>query len=320
MRFANTRCLTMCLTLALLVGSTCVAAAQTAQPAAPQVATKEACSDAYSDSQLRRRNNELLLARQKLRLCASEACPSFARNDCADWLGQVEKAIPSVVLEAKDDKGYVFDVTVTMDGAVLATQLDGKPIDIDPGAHIFRFVRASTANNPANSPPNNPPIEQQIIVHAGEKGRPVTASWVTPKAAPPAGSETSARREAPEVPMERPVPKVAYVLGGVGIVGLGAFTYFGLSGNAKKSSLSSSCSPFCSDSDVSGVQTRYLVADIALAVGVVSLATAAVLIVTRPERPIAAALRTPPLQLRLQIQNQTGAAVTGGLIEWARSF
>src|SRR5439155_8312448 len=116
----------------------------------------------------------------------------------------------------KDDKGYVFDVTVTMDGAVVATQLDGKPIDIDPGAHVFRFVHG-----------NNPPVEQQIIVHAGEKGRSVTASWVTPKATPPPGSETSARREAPEVPMERPVPKAAYVLGGVGVLGLGAFTYFG---------------------------------------------------------------------------------------------
>src|SRR5262245_12499893 len=95
-------------------------------PAQKPEGSKEMCGDAYADSQLRRRNNELLLARQKLRFCASDTCPAFMRTDCVEWLGQVERAIPSVVLEAKDEQGFILDATVTMDGKTIATKLDGK--------------------------------------------------------------------------------------------------------------------------------------------------------------------------------------------------
>jgi hypothetical protein len=232
--------------------------------------TKAACKDAYEQSQAHRQKDELLVARQQLLLCAAPACPNLIRNDCVVWFAQVEQAIPSVVLEAKNEGGEILDVTVTMDKKTIATQLDGQPIDIDPGLHTFRFEHTGL-----------PPIEQRLIVRAGEKSRLVSASWAKPKAEQPA--DVPARAPAP---MERPVPASVWIAAGVGIVGIAGFSYFGLAGNRKTNDLENSCAPFCSTDQVNTVKTDYLVGDISLGVGVVSLGAALVLLLTRPERPV----------------------------------
>ncbi|MFI5297541.1 MAG: hypothetical protein ACHREM_05530, partial [Polyangiales bacterium] len=59
-------------------------------------------------------------------------------------------------------------------------------------------------------------------------------------------------------------PTIAYVLGGVGLVALGSFTYFGLSGRSDVSSLRASCGLYCSDSDVSAAHRKLYVADASL--------------------------------------------------------
>src|SRR5262249_44588232 len=64
------------------------------------------------------------------------------------------------------------------------------------------------------------------------------------------------------------------VLGGVGFLGLGVFSYFGLTGLSKEHALEQSCMPRCPPSDIDGVRHRYLAADIALGVGLASLAAA----------------------------------------------
>jgi hypothetical protein len=60
----------------------------------------------------------------------------------------------------------------------------------------------------------------------------------------------------------------------VGLAGIGAFTYFGISGLEEKSRLRSSCAPACTDDQTATLRARYLAADVSLGVGVIALAVA----------------------------------------------
>jgi hypothetical protein len=105
---------------------------------------RTACTSAYVAAQTRRSEHRLLAARDELRTCTRQECSSLMHGqmikDCASWLAQVEATIPSVVLSAKDSAGAdLTDVRVSMDGAPIATKLDGRAIDIDAGSHVFRF-------------------------------------------------------------------------------------------------------------------------------------------------------------------------------------
>lgn len=263
------------------------------QASAEDDAAKSACLQAYESSQLHRRRLELQAARQDLRTCASEACPAIARTDCVQWLAEVDAAVPSVVFEATLPGGPVFDVTVKVDGIVRSTQLDGRPVEVDPGVHTFTFERAG-----------NPTQEQRIIIRAAEKNRMVTADW--------AARASSASGPAAPVPMERPVPALVYVVAAVGVAGLADFAVAGGLGLAKKQALQSTqCAPFCSSSDVGGIKTLYAVADVGLAVGVVALVTSGILFLVRPERPVRSALPTSLLLAPTQ---------SGGVVGWRGVF
>src|SRR6185437_6495341 len=93
----------------------------------------------------------------------------------------VNQLIPSVVLGVQDEQGHdLFDVSVTFDGEPLATHLDGRPIDLDPGQHVFRFEA-----------PGRTPVEQRVLLREGEKARQivVTLASASASAPPPVSSE-----------------------------------------------------------------------------------------------------------------------------------
>jgi hypothetical protein len=141
---------------------------------------KQACNDAYRQAQVLRNDHKLVEAREQLRICAGGACPGFIAKDCSDWLKADESRTPSVVLAAKNAGGAdVTDAKVTMDGAVLATKLDGLAIDVDPGAHTFVF----------ESPEGR--AEQKVVVTEGGKAQRIAVSLGNAGGAP-AGVATSA--------------------------------------------------------------------------------------------------------------------------------
>ena len=74
------------------------------------------------------------------------------------------------------------------------------------------------------------------------------------------------------------MPAGAYVAGGVGLLGLASFAFFGLSGTSKLDDLRASCKPTCSQADVTAARTELLVGDVSLAVGVIALGVASWLI------------------------------------------
>jgi hypothetical protein len=202
-------------------------------------------------------------------VCAAPSCPALLQADCTSWLGEVADTIPSVIFSAKVDNENVFDVTVSMDGQSIASQLDGRPIEVDPGLHIFVFEHAGA-----------PPITKKTIVGPREKSQVLSVVWASPaNAAPSAAPSLSPEPTA----KARPIPPLFYVLTGTTVVGFGTFAIVGLLADSTKHDLEQSCSPHCSHDEVNSLKTRFIVADVAAAVGAASAAGALVVLLTRPE-------------------------------------
>src|SRR5438045_2725401 len=79
---------------------------------------KAACAAAYEQAQVHQAAGRLKEAKRTLAGCLQEACPSFIQADCGQWLGDVDRALPTVVLAAKNARGEdVVAVRVQVDGA-----------------------------------------------------------------------------------------------------------------------------------------------------------------------------------------------------------
>jgi len=215
-----------------------------------------ACVQAAEDAQSQRSSHQLRAARLKFLLCAQQSCPLVVRNDCAGWLADVDKLMPSIVVQARDTKGVeLTDVRVMVDGEVLAERLDGLAIPVDPGVHLFQFERAGV-----------PPLQQQILIREGEKGRamPITLAATRPPEVPP--------------PPPRRPPPLTYVFAGLAVGGFAGFTYFGLKGKADADEISTlpcAATRTCDKGRVDNARRELNAADISLGVGLLSLGAAA---------------------------------------------
>ncbi|HEU4537188.1 MAG TPA: hypothetical protein VFS00_23875 [Polyangiaceae bacterium] len=244
-----------------------------AQPAAGRGDRKRACVDAYEAGQQLRNVGKLIESRERLLVCSNDECPTAVRGDCATWLSEVESNLPSVVVEARLPSGReTADVVVAVDGLVVARNLDGRALAVNPGVHTFRFESATEGK-----------VEQQVIVRQGEKNRKIVAQFGNAPAAAPAPEAPGAPaapggREAPGAGSGRSplYPTVPLVLAGVGVVGFGAFVGFALSGKQLERDLRDECAPECSDSQVDAVKRRLVYADVGLAAGAVGLVGAGV--------------------------------------------
>ncbi|MBX3228187.1 MAG: hypothetical protein KIT84_26820 [Labilithrix sp.] len=132
-------------------------------------ADQAACAKAAERGQIARADGKLREARRQFVSCSTD-CPAMIASDCATWAEQVLAAMPTIVVDAKDEAGRdVGDATLTIDGEVITHQLDGKAIPIDPGSHTLTLQR----NVPLGT--NTPPkVTETIIAKEGAKARAVT--------------------------------------------------------------------------------------------------------------------------------------------------
>ena len=140
--------------LALLLPTLLASSAALADgtPAAP-ADTKAACLDAATKGQRFRDTHKLVEAREQLRVCAAAQCPGVVQTDCANWLAEVDKALPSVVLAAKNGAGGdLVDVRVSVDGQPLVAKLDGQAVPMNAGLHTFHFEGTAGV------------VDQQVVV------------------------------------------------------------------------------------------------------------------------------------------------------------
>lgn len=232
---------------------------------APALAqTKQACVGAYTTGQVARTQQSWKAAREQFEICARPACPKTLRNDCGPWLAELVRTQPALLVQVRVPGGApAGDATVTLDGEVVAAD---QRVEVDPGKHSVKVERPGAVTD-----------SREVSVEPGEV-RTITVALVDATPAPPA----------PAPPPAAPSRALPIALGSVGVAGLGAFLGFGVAGNSARSSLDAEgCKPNCSTSSVSSIKTDYVVADVALGVGVVSAVAATILYFALPARSAA---------------------------------
>jgi hypothetical protein len=247
-----------------LAAAAAVAASARSAAADKAEDAKKTCLSRHEQSQVLRRNNKLTEARATLLACAQDACPGGVRADCVDWLAAVNNAIPSVVVTAKFRDRDENNVRLTVDDELVTSHLDGVALELNPGVHVFRLELVG-----------QDPIEQQLLLVEGQKNRILAVRFGRPE---PEASGTATRA----IDLYRPVPTLDYVLAGVTLVGVGAFAGFGAWGLSDKKSLEGSCSPVCNSSQLNGLRSKFLVADVSLGVAVVATVVGVYVFFTRP--------------------------------------
>jgi hypothetical protein len=270
--------------------------------AAPSFAQDKAtCLEAHASGQALRNDHKLLAARDKLRVCAQRSCPGAIATDCATWLEELEKSIPTVVLAARDDAGKdLMDTMVAIDGGRPEIKLDGRSMPLDPGPHTFVFTLGGART------------EQRILLNEGQKNLPVIGLMSSAKPAPappppqpaPPPSQRSAepaRGNAAEPKATGAAPgngsprrTVGFIVGGVGIAGLGVGTVFGIMAASAKGGAHCDASNACDAGPLSDAKKFAVVSDVGLIAGGVLLLGGAVLVFTAPSPSGTGALRLSP--------------------------
>jgi len=239
--------------LALVALVLCLAAEAHAQD-------KQQCADAYTKAQVLRGQQKLRESKKLLTLCAADACPEALRKDCVPWLGEVEKSMPSLVVEASDDSGnVVLGARATVDDEPV---LLGRATQLDPGGHSVSVTAPQFAE-----------ASKHVTLAAGD-----TKTLRVPM------THLVASQSNPVQPdVTRVVPVAPIVLATIGAASIGAFIAFGVAGNSIRADLDAeNCKPNCPVARVNAIETDYVVADVALGVGIAFAVVATVLFVVLP--------------------------------------
>ena len=242
-----------------------------ASPRAARADT-ETCLAAYDAGQRLRGETKLRAAEAQLIACAQDGCPAELRRDCLGWLDEVRKSLPSLVVQVVAQNGCdLVEGKVLIDGELVAERLDGKALELDPGVHTVRIEDGTTG------------LEQRVVLGEGEKNRRVSMTFAAGAicgSAPPRSTGVGMAPRPEPVAPGRPISTLTYVLGGIGIAGLAVSSGFYASGWSQKGTLDS-CRPSCSRGDVDSMSRTFVIGDVLLALGVVSLGAAAILSLTR---------------------------------------
>jgi hypothetical protein len=249
--------------------------------AVPRAAHADAstCVGLHTSGQREVKAGHPKLAAEQFMTCGSdETCPETVRTDCMTRYEAAQRLIPTVIFSVVDEQGSdVTGVQVHLGEEVLARELDGRAVALEPGRHSFRFAL-----------PWSEEVTHEVLLREGEQNRVVTLKVKRPGgAAAAAGSVPSADASgtlAPGVPEEKSssLSPAFWVASGVGVVALGSFATFGLLGRNKHQDLAD-CSPSCAASrrsEYDDAKRNYLIADISLGVAAVSLGVATYLLIS----------------------------------------
>ncbi len=150
------------------------------------------------------------------------------------------------------------------------------PVALAPRAVPSPLPEPAPASKPA------PPVARAQPPAPAPPPEPVSLPEPSPAQTPSAMSAPGPVPSVPSTGSSRPVPVLDYVLGASALVGIAGVAGFGLWGLNERQSLESTCSPFCSDSQLSAVRSKLVAADIAMGVAVLSILGGAYVYVTRP--------------------------------------
>ncbi|MEM1033059.1 MAG: hypothetical protein AAGN82_22115 [Myxococcota bacterium] len=221
-----------------------------APPARAEPDAITACLDASEEGQVARDAGKLTGARDAFRRCARAGCPGVVRRDCEGWLRAVADALPSVVVDARDDDGDLTGAELFIDDRRVQDGLSGRAVDIDPGPHTLVVETADGRRR-----------TQSVVVKEGERRRPVAFVF---------GDGASASDVGP-TPFE--VPLVSWILFGTGVAGGAVFATLATMAQSDYDALAGTdgCRPNCPADEVDAIEQTLIGANVSLGVGIAAL-------------------------------------------------
>lgn len=255
--------------LALLRVLVALSLVSSAGRAGAQETPEEGCIRAAEGGQRLRKDGKLMDAHASFSACAKLECPEEVAARCTEWLAQVDRAMPSLVVSAQDASGKdLLDASVTVDGRAMTEPLAGRALAVDPGTHVLELA----ANNGARA-------TETVILHEGEKDRMVVLRLPSP---------ARPNRPAQRTVASRPVPWTVWTAGALGVVATGVLVGFGSAGLVDRDRFA--CARGCAPGKAAQVDAEFVVADVGLVAALASFAAAGVLWILRPT-----VLRTLPV-------------------------
>jgi hypothetical protein len=259
---------------------------------------REVCASASEAAQQFRIDGKLVSAHEQLLVCVRRTCPAIVRGDCERWLSEVEQALPTVIVGAKDADGHdLVDVRVLVDGVVVKQAIDGKAAAVDPGPHTLRYEHEGS-----------PAVEDRVVIREAEKERLLTVHFTTSgvpatPAAPASTTRLHLERTGP-APVEHTSGSrvLGYVLGGAGLASIGVFTFFAAKGQSDYDRCKAAV--VCPQSDVDTIAVERAAAWVTLGLGAVALGASAVLV-------LAARSQSQPTMVRASLFPLAGGAGLG---------
>jgi hypothetical protein len=158
--------------LATLVAVSCLLTA--ASVLAQEDAGAQVCVAAFDSAQTSREQGKLMHARNELITCAQAQCPAIIQAKCSEWLGDLDRELPSVIVAVEPVPADPAATQVSIDGAAVEGGLTGRPVKLDPGPHRIRVTFSDGKVE-----------ELDIVIAHGEQNRKIVVSIaVAPDPAP----------------------------------------------------------------------------------------------------------------------------------------
>ncbi len=228
------------------------------------------CLAAYDEGQRAKLDHRFRASRERLLTCSRSSCPPAVVSECTTWLAEIDAAMPTIVVGARDATGRdLVDAAASLDEHAVAHPFDGRAIPVDPGPHTLRITRAGS-----------PEARVDFVAREGEKRRLVEV-----------------RLELAGDGRTSPAPRSAtfpIVVGGIGAAALASVAVFGTLAAVKVHDLNQSCGPRCTDAQVAPARAEALAADVSLGAGVVAAGVVVAYLIFAPRPRSLAAWRSAP--------------------------
>ena len=220
---------------------------------------RKACIVAADDGQKLRDDGKLTAAREKFIACAEKGCPAAVSKQCAVWVEEVDHEMPTLSFRAKDEAGKeILDVQVVLDDKPIAESIATRSMVLDPGTHKVRFVRKDGKS-----------VEDTFLLRKGEKDRIVELAFQAPKSDTPVATTTTATTTTSGGGFV--FPAYAWIGVGLAVVGGVGTAAFVASAKSDENGFRATCAPTCAPDGRSGIETKLILANVSLGVGIAGL-------------------------------------------------
>lgn len=150
-------------------------------------APPQECGRAAAEAQKLRKAGKLVESRDELLRCSQSDCAPQQRKECEKKLHELEAQLPTIVVTARDDAGRpVTDATVSVDDRAVSASPDGKPIYVNPGAHVI-----------ALTPRTGAAMRQSVLVSEKDRSHAIAFAITLPTSSSSSSSSSGAQEDKP---------------------------------------------------------------------------------------------------------------------------